>query len=155
VRACFRSQSKQLPSQSILVHGVTISSYKLFTRQCNNAISIEHSTPPTSSTSLPTTPFNYLTNSDTDAGQRWPVQRRSVGIVLQGSRMPQVLERLVLQVQLLTVRGGYALCGCTVTHTHTRTHTHTHIRAGLVRNVIRHSLLCYPPLLLCKSAFPV
>jgi hypothetical protein len=35
--------------------------------------------------------------------------------------MPQVLERLVLQVQLLaaSIRDGYALCGCTDTHTHT------------------------------------
>ena len=34
------------------------------------------------------TPFDYLTNSDTDAGQRCPLQRPSVGIVLQGPRVP-------------------------------------------------------------------
>ena len=41
-------------------------------------------------------------------------------MALQGPRMPQVLERLVLQVQLLaaSVRDGYAPCGCTDTHTH-------------------------------------
>jgi hypothetical protein len=37
--------------------------------------------------------------------------------------MPQVLERLVLQVQPLaaSVQDSYALCGCTDTHTHTHT----------------------------------
>ncbi|PMD66910.1 uncharacterized protein K444DRAFT_623160 [Hyaloscypha bicolor E] len=59
------------------------------------------------------TPFDYLTNSDTDAGQHRPVQRPSVGIVLQGYRMPQVLERLVLHL--------YETAGtpreCTDTHT--------------------------------------
>jgi hypothetical protein len=65
------------------------------------------------------TPFDYLTNSDTDAGQRCPLQRPSVGIVLQGPRVPQVLERLVLQVQLLaaSVRDGRALRGYTDIHT--------------------------------------
>ena len=40
-------------------------------------------------------------------------------MVLQGPRVPQVLERLVLQVQLLaaSVRDGCAPRGCTDTHT--------------------------------------
>jgi hypothetical protein len=44
-------------------------------------------------------------------------------MVLQGPHMPQVLERLVLQIQLLaaSVRDGYVPCGCTDTHTHTHT----------------------------------
>ena len=43
----------------------------------------------------------------------------SVGIVLQGPCVPQVLERLVLQVELLAAsrRDSYAPCGCTDTHT--------------------------------------
>lgn len=82
------------------------------TKRCSRR---SHSTPP-NIVDVPTdlsTPFDYLTNSDTDAGQHRPVQRPSVGIVLQGYRMPQVLERLVLHL--------YETAGtpreCTDTHT--------------------------------------
>lgn len=52
-------------------------------------------------------------------GQRWPVQHPLVGMVLQGPRVPQVLERLVLQFELLaaSVPDGCAPRGCTDIHT--------------------------------------
>jgi len=57
-------------------------------------------------------------NSDR-RGQRRPLQRPSVGMVLQGPRVPQVLERLVLQVELLaaSIRDSCAPRGYTDTHT--------------------------------------
>lgn len=47
------------------------------------------------------------------------MQRPLVSMVLQGSRVPQVLKRLVLQVQILaaSVRDGCAPRGYTDTHT--------------------------------------
>ena len=52
-------------------------------------------------------------------GQRWPVQGPSVGMVLQGPHVPQILECVVLQVELLaaSVRDGCTPRGYTDTYT--------------------------------------
>ncbi|OCK72732.1 hypothetical protein K432DRAFT_455751 [Lepidopterella palustris CBS 459.81] len=63
--------------------------------------------------------FVYLTNSDTDTDNADLCSTRRWAWYLQGPSVLQVLERLVLQVQLLaaSVRDVCAPRGCTDTHT--------------------------------------
>ena len=65
------------------------------------------------------TPFDYLTDSDTDADNADLRRARQWAWYCKDPACPKYCERLVLQVQLLaaSVRDGCAPRGCTETHT--------------------------------------